>query len=113
MYVDIAGWHLFLRDMSAVPGLKMAAALAAQLGPAAAGAGRGGLRESDVSGVLKKIPVDVGGGRVTVGVQPALVFFCGGCRLSLVPRVVRRWARRAARPQLPPPMCVPDGWVNG
>lgn len=66
MYVDIAGWHLFLRDMSAVPGLKMAAALAAQLGPTAAGAGRGGLRESDVSAVLKRIPVDVGGGRVTV-----------------------------------------------
>jgi len=52
--------------MSAVPGMKMASALAAQLGPMAASAGRGGLRESDVSAVLKRIPVDVGGGRVTV-----------------------------------------------
>ncbi len=67
VYVDIAGWHLFLRDMTAVPGLKMAAALAGQLGPAAADAGRGGLREADVAAVLKRIPVDVGGGRVTVG----------------------------------------------
>jgi len=33
VYVDIAGWHLFLRDMSAVPGLKMSQALATQLGP--------------------------------------------------------------------------------
>jgi hypothetical protein len=66
VYVDLAGWHLFLRDMSAVPGLKMASALAAQLGPAAADAGRGGLREADVTAVLKRIPVDVGGGRVTV-----------------------------------------------
>jgi hypothetical protein len=33
VYVDIAGWHLFLRDMSAVPGLKMSQALATKLGP--------------------------------------------------------------------------------
>jgi hypothetical protein len=33
VYVDIAGWHLFLRDMSAAPGLKMNEALATQLGP--------------------------------------------------------------------------------
>eukprot|EP00882_Tetradesmus_deserticola_P010231 GHRQ01010809.1.p1 GENE.GHRQ01010809.1~~GHRQ01010809.1.p1 ORF type:complete len:183 (+),score=47.46 GHRQ01010809.1:201-749(+) len=33
VYVDIAGWHLFLRDMSAVPGLKMSHALATKLGP--------------------------------------------------------------------------------
>lgn len=72
VYVDIAGWHLFLRDMSAVPGLKMANALAAQLGPQAASAGRGGLREADVSGVLRRIPVDVGGGRVTVRARAAL-----------------------------------------
>lgn len=33
MYVDIAGWHLFMRDMNAVPGFKMSQALATQLGP--------------------------------------------------------------------------------
>ena len=33
-YVDIAGWHLFLRDMNAAPGgIKMSQALAAQFGP--------------------------------------------------------------------------------
>lgn len=33
VYVDIAGWHLYLRDMSAVPGVKMSQALATKLGP--------------------------------------------------------------------------------
>lgn len=33
VYVDIAGWHLFMRDMNAVPGFKMSQALATQLGP--------------------------------------------------------------------------------
>ncbi len=33
MYVDIAGWHLFLRDMNAAPGVKMSTALANQFGP--------------------------------------------------------------------------------
>lgn len=89
MYVDIAGWHLFTRDMSAAPGLKMAAALAAQLGPQAASAGRGGLREADVSGVLRRIPVDVGGGRVTLSLLDVMP---SGCVSDLV-RLLDEWAR--------------------
>lgn len=131
-----ARWHLFLRDMSAVPGLKMAAALAAQLGPAAAAAGRGGLREADVSGTLKKIPVDVGGGRVTVRARRRRRQQCGArSRVCLCPRgrVARSHggavtqAQRAAplhavdgsgpRPPLPPPQLslydvMPSGCVS-
>jgi hypothetical protein len=33
VYVDVAGWHLYLRDMTAAPGLKMHTALAQQFGP--------------------------------------------------------------------------------
>jgi hypothetical protein len=33
VYVDVAGWHLYLRDMTAAPGLKMHSALATQFGP--------------------------------------------------------------------------------
>jgi hypothetical protein len=33
IYVDLAGWHLYTRDMSATPGMKMNQALATQLGP--------------------------------------------------------------------------------
>lgn len=32
VYVDISGWHLYLRDLNAVPGVKMADALANKLG---------------------------------------------------------------------------------
>eukprot|EP00967_Tisochrysis_lutea_P022893 scaffold26127_cov22-Tisochrysis_lutea.AAC.2 len=33
VYVDVAGWHLYLRDMNAAPGVKMSTALANQFGP--------------------------------------------------------------------------------
>ncbi|KAF8065576.1 hypothetical protein HT031_003177 [Scenedesmus sp. PABB004] len=76
VYVDIAGWHLFLRDMSAVPGLKMSQALATQLGPEAAAGGRGGLRESDVAAVLKKIPVELGAGKTRVSLFDVMPSMC-------------------------------------
>jgi hypothetical protein len=65
--VDVAGWHLYLRDMSAAPGLKMSAALAQQLGPQAQQGSRGGVRESDVAALLGKIPVKLGAGKLQVG----------------------------------------------
>ncbi|GIM04422.1 hypothetical protein Vretimale_9005 [Volvox reticuliferus] len=63
VYVDIAGWHLYLRDMGAgIPGgsLKMSQALAQQLGPQLTR----GLREPDVEALLKKVPVKLGGGKL-------------------------------------------------
>ncbi len=33
VYVDLAGWHLYTRDMNATPTMKMSQALATQLGP--------------------------------------------------------------------------------
>ncbi len=114
--------------MAAVPGLKMGAALAAQLGPAAAAAGRGGVREADVSATLKKIPVDLGGGRVTVRARAAAQTARGGARrvcwrLALPMALVRRCsgAKRAHAPPhapLPPPRqlslydVMPSGCVS-
>jgi hypothetical protein len=54
VYVDIAGWHLFMRDMNAVPGFKMSQALATKLGPDVsavmlAAVGKGGLGSSPSS----------------------------------------------------------------
>lgn len=37
--MDVAGWHLYLRDMNAAPGIKMAAALAQHFGPLVRGMG--------------------------------------------------------------------------
>lgn len=59
VYADVGGWHLFLRDLSVEPGAdaKMAAALAAELGPRAGER----LSESDVERVLARVPVRLGG----------------------------------------------------
>lgn len=78
VYVDIAGWHLFMRDMNAVPGFKMSQALATQLGPEAARSGRSGMRESDVAAVLKKIPVELGAGKTRVSLFEVMPSMCVG-----------------------------------
>eukprot|EP00878_Enallax_costatus_P035144 GHUV01039135.1.p1 GENE.GHUV01039135.1~~GHUV01039135.1.p1 ORF type:complete len:142 (+),score=43.81 GHUV01039135.1:423-848(+) len=75
VYVDIAGWHLFLRDMSAVPGLKMSQALATKLGPEVAGS-RDGMRESDVAAILKKIPVELGAAKTRVSLYDVMPNMC-------------------------------------
>jgi hypothetical protein len=78
VYVDVAGWHLFMRDMTATPALKMSQVLATQLGPKAASGGRGGLRESDIESVLRKIPVKLGGGRMQVSLYDVMPSMCVG-----------------------------------
>jgi hypothetical protein len=64
VYADLGGWHIFLKDLSVEPGApaKMAAALAAELGPRAADR----LEERDVEAVLARVPVRLGGNRTTV-----------------------------------------------
>lgn len=74
MYADIAGWHLYMRDMGAAAGSggKMAQALAECLGPQA----RNGLRAADVEAVLRKIPVRLGGGRNTLPLYDLMPSAC-------------------------------------
>ncbi|WIA16395.1 hypothetical protein OEZ86_007881 [Tetradesmus obliquus] len=90
VYVDIAGWHLFLRDMSAVPGLKMSQALATKLGPEVAGSRRG-LLESDVAAVLKKIPVELGAGKTRVSLFEVMPSMC----VSDLVKILDDYARNA------------------
>lgn len=71
--MDVGGWHLFLRDLSAAPGLKMAQALALQLGPQLS---RKGISESEVAAVLKKVPVKLGGGKTTLTLFEVMPSFC-------------------------------------
>mmetsp|Transcript_26046 Transcript_26046/g.56854 ORF Transcript_26046/g.56854 Transcript_26046/m.56854 type:complete len:161 (+) Transcript_26046:71-553(+) len=86
VYVDIAGWHLYLRDMTATPGLKMSQALAQQLGPQASR----GLRESDVEAVLKKIPIKVGAGKLRVSLYDVTPSMC----IADLTRILEDFARR-------------------
>lgn len=58
VYIDVSGWHLYLRDVK-VPdsgGTTLASGLAAMLAQEGDGA--------DVAGVLGQVPVPLGGGQV-------------------------------------------------
>ncbi|GIL64687.1 hypothetical protein Vafri_18583 [Volvox africanus] len=89
VYVDIAGWHLYLRDMGAgIPGssLKMSQALAQQLGPQLSR----GLREPDVEALLKKIPVKLGGGKLKASLYEVTPSICVGDLAKLCEEFARR-----------------------
>ncbi len=69
IYVDIAGWHLFLRDMKYNVGL--ANAIAART------ASNGGkISADDVTGILKKVAVKLGGGRSEVSLFDVMSSRC-------------------------------------
>ena len=60
MYIDVSGWHLFLREVKAAKGLNLAQALAQQFGQDISS------RDYDknkLDEVLKKIPIKLGGGK--------------------------------------------------
>ncbi|KAK9839511.1 hypothetical protein WJX81_006528 [Elliptochloris bilobata] len=63
VYVDVNGWHLYLRDIF-VPGadVKLSQALAHHLGSKV----KEGLSKSDVEAALKKMPFKLGGGKTQV-----------------------------------------------
>lgn len=80
MYVDVSGWHLYLRDVSVAPGgPKMAEALANKLGTVRTSAYEDtrcstktqevadiGYSEAMVKQVLALVPVSLGKGKVEV-----------------------------------------------
>lgn len=88
IYVDIAGWHLYMRDMGTgvAGGLKMSQALARQLGPEASR----GLREADVEAVLRKIPVKLGAGKERVSLYDAMPSICVGDLVKICEDFARR-----------------------
>lgn len=74
VYCDISGWHLYLRDLSVSPGgVKMADALAHELGQMVANEG---FREASVEAVLKRVPVSLGKGKVQVALADLLPTAC-------------------------------------
>ena len=52
VYMDVQGWHLYLKDASAGKGLKIAQALAQQLGSEMS---QGKFQPEDLEGILKKV----------------------------------------------------------
>lgn len=63
VYIDVAKWHLYLRDAH------LHTTVAEQLYPMM---GKGSLSEDQVMNVLKNIPVKLGGGKVEVSLADLL-----------------------------------------
>ncbi len=68
IYIDVQGWHLFLRDVK-VSGVEqsMAQALATKIGGDMMSSGR--FEEREVEEVLRRTPVVLGRGKVTVSLM--------------------------------------------
>ncbi|GFH06211.1 uncharacterized protein HaLaN_00804 [Haematococcus lacustris] len=86
VYVDVAGWHLYLRDMTAAPGLKMHTALAQQLGPQSTKR----VSEVEVGAVLKKVPVKLGAGKTQLSLYDVVPAMC----LGDLTRILEDYGRR-------------------
>ncbi|KAJ9527980.1 hypothetical protein QJQ45_005576 [Haematococcus lacustris] len=86
VYVDVAGWHLYLRDMTAAPGLKMHTALAQQLGPQSTKR----VSEAEVGAVLKKVPVKLGAGKTQLSLYDVVPAMC----LGDLTRILEDYGRR-------------------
>lgn len=73
VYVDINGWHLYLRDITAAPGVKMHTALARQLGTSL---DRRSDAEREVEALLEQVPLVLGGGAAKVSLHQAIPKRC-------------------------------------
>lgn len=73
VYIDVSGWHLFLREVKATKGLNLAQALAQQFGEDISSQkyNKGSLEE-----VLKKVPVKLGGGKAQLPLTELLPAAC-------------------------------------
>lgn len=69
IYIDVNGWHLFLKDVTAAPDVKLNQALAQQIGEESS---QGKL---DLEALLKKVPVKIGGGKTRVSLFDAIPSF--------------------------------------
>lgn len=69
IYIDVNGWHLFLKDVTAAPDVKLNQALAQQIGEEIT---QGKL---DLESLLKKIPIKIGGGKTKVSLYDAIPSF--------------------------------------
>ena len=92
-YVDVQGWHVYLRDVK-VSGAPLSGILAGELGPlAAAGQGAAALSPAAIDGFLAKVPLKLGGGKATVSLLDAIPSFA----LGDLHRAVEDWARNGGR----------------
>jgi hypothetical protein len=72
-YVDIAGWHLFLKDIKVEGNASLAQALSLVLGPKIAA---NGFDQRDVEDAVAKVPIKLGQGKMTVPLVKVMPAMC-------------------------------------
>jgi hypothetical protein len=73
-YIDIAGWHLFLKDIKVEGQTSLATVLGTKLGEDMMS--RGSCDGRDVEDALKKVPIKLGQGKMTVALKDVMPSFC-------------------------------------
>lgn len=73
IYCDMQGWHLYLKDVKVGQGISLAQALASQIGPQLGG---GRFSGADLEALLQKVPMKLGGGKVTLPLSDLLPAAC-------------------------------------
>ncbi|GMH43464.1 hypothetical protein BSKO_11386 [Bryopsis sp. KO-2023] len=69
VYIDINGWHLYLRDITVAENTKMHNVLATKLGPELSS---GRFDEVEIEQFLRQVPIKLGGGKLKVRLTDAL-----------------------------------------
>lgn len=72
-YVDIAGWHLFLKDIKVEGNASLAQALSLVLGPKIAA---NGFDQRDVEDAVAKVPIKLGQGKTTLSLAQVMPAMC-------------------------------------
>lgn len=89
VYADLNGWHLYLKDMSTVPGgPKMSAFIAEQIGQQIL---TKGLNEQDIQEFLKTVPVQLGAGKLQVSLDSVLPSMCVKDLMEACEEYSRNW----------------------
>lgn len=73
VYIDVSGWHLFLKEAKAAKGLTLAQALAQQFGEDISS---GQFSSGKIEDILQKVPIKLGAGKVTVPLLELLPAAC-------------------------------------
>ena len=72
-YIDVAGWHLYLKDVKLGGQSSLAQGLAMQLGAQIDGQG---YREAEVVALLGKVPIEFGKGKATLALTDVMPAGC-------------------------------------
>jgi len=86
-YIDVAGWHLYLKDVKVGGATSMAQGIAQQAGALVLGQG---FNSGDIEQFLSKVPVKMGQGKVTLPLSEVMPARCVQDLLDICEDYARR-----------------------